>query len=309
MTLILAVLKQMKILITGGTGFIGQQLVALLCTQHQITVLTRNTHNAKKILGDLPRYIENLNELDNLNQYDTVINLAGEPILNKRWSKQQKEELCQSRWQITAKLSELIAKSSNPPCCFISASAVGYYGDQGATFPVNESTLPHNEFTHQLCQEWERLALLAQSHLTRVCILRIGIVLGHNGGALSRMLPAFKLGLGGVIAKGNQAMSWIHIRDLLRMIQFLIAQNECQGVFNATSPNPISNRGFTKTLGKILRRPSFMAMPQFALNMIMGEMSCLLTKGQYALPKNIMTHGFVFNYPELESALKQIIGK
>ncbi len=297
----------MKILITGGTGFVGRQLVTLLTTQHKVTVLSRDKEKAISILGEIPRIIISLNEFDNLDHFDAVINLAGEPIAQKRWTETQKQELCQSRWDITSELSELINNGKNPPACFISASAVGYYGAQSPT-PVDETARPHNEFTHQLCQEWERLALLARSESTRVCIIRIGVVLDADGGALARMLPAFKLGLGGPIADGRQGMSWIHLRDLIQIIQFLMNEPKCNGIFNATAPNPVSNKEFSRTLARNLKRPALIPVPAIMLRLALGEMSSLLTEGQYVIPQKLIDSGFEFNYPTLDRALIQITG-
>ncbi|MBE8167237.1 MAG: TIGR01777 family protein [Shewanella sp.] len=298
----------MKILITGGTGFIGRQLVALLSTHHQITVLTRSPKRAADILGSRPIFLISLDQLTDLNDFDLVINLAGEPIVQKRWTPEHKNILCHSRWDVTAKLSELFLKSSEPPSGFISASAVGYYGRQN-TISLSENALPHQEFTHHLCHEWERQAFLAQNQNTRVCVIRIGVVLGANGGALEKMLPPFKYGLGGPISSGKQGMSWIHERDLLRLIQYLMSHQDCQGVFNATAPNPVSNKEFSKALGSALNRPAFIPMPAFVLKMLMGEMSDLFVEGQYVIPKKILEANFEFNYPTLDNALAQIIGK
>ncbi|MGB0895396.1 MAG: TIGR01777 family oxidoreductase [Parashewanella sp.] len=296
----------MKILITGGTGFIGSDLVTLLSTQHKICVLTRNVKKAQKKLGNIPTFIDSLNQLDELNEFDVVINLAGEPIVGKKWTEKQKIKLCHSRWDATQQLVQLIQKSANPPKCFISASAIGFYGRQQEQL-LDENAAYSDEFTHQLCHEWERIALQA-SEKTRVCITRIGIVLGDNGGALEKMLPAYKFGLGGRIANGKQGMSWIHKRDLLRLFQFLMADDKCQGIYNATAPYPVSNSEFNKVLGNRLRRPTLLPMPAFLLNMIMGEMSELLTTGQYVIPKRAIEEGFTFNYPKLENAIGQIIG-
>ena len=171
-----------------------------------------------------------------------------------------------------------------------------------------KTALPHNEFTHQLCQEWERLASLAQSQATRVCIIRIGIVLDASGGALAKMLPAFRLGLGGPIADGKQGMSWIHLRDLIQIIQFLMNEPECNGIFNATAPNPVSNKKFSQTLARSLKRPAIIPVPRFLLKLALGEMSSLLTEGQYVIPQKLIDSGFEFNYPTLDRALEQIIG-
>ncbi|WP_133408591.1 TIGR01777 family oxidoreductase [Parashewanella tropica] len=298
----------MKILITGGTGFIGQALVPLLCTEHKVTVLTRNLNNAKAKLGDIPRFILNLDQFKNLDNFDVVINLAGEPIADKPWTREQKAKLCHSRWDVTARLVDLFQNSENPPHCLISASAVGYYGRQKVT-PIDEDSAPHNEFTHHLCQEWERLALLAQTELTRVCTMRIGVVLDSSGGALQRMLTPFKLGLGGKIASGQQGMSWIHRRDVIRVIQYLMNTPSCQGVYNTTSPNPVSNKLFSKTLAKSLHRPALFPLPRFVAEKMFGEMSDILTEGQYVVPQRLLDEGFKFSYPTIDSAMTQIFPK
>ena len=296
----------MKILITGATGFIGQQLVTQL-KQHQLLILTRNISKATQLLGTQHQYIEQLNHLDNLNDIDIVINLAGEPIVGKRWSDKQKQLLEQSRFQITNQLSQLIQQSVTPPHTFISASAIGYYGMRRDTQMLDEDSAAINDFSHQLCRQWEQLALISQSEQTRVAIVRIGIVLGKNGGALAKMLPAFKLAAGGKIASGQQGFSWIHQQDLIDIILFLINHPTCQGIYNATAPEPISNQVFSQTLAQVLHRPAFVPMPEFVLNLAMGEMAQLLTKGQYVYPKHILQAGFNFKYKQLKPALEQLL--
>lgn len=204
----------MRILITGATGLIGSSLTArLLALSHHITVLTRDERRARARLGDRPSYWQTLDDRQSLDDFDAVINLAGEPIADKRWSAQQKERLCRSRWDLTERLAQLIKAGSTPPGVLISGSAVGYYGDQGQAV-VTEEEPPHDEFTHQLCQRWEALALQAQSDATRVCLLRTGVVLAPQGGALAKMLPPFRFGLGGRsataanICRGSISTTW-----------------------------------------------------------------------------------------------------
>lgn len=299
--------ENMNIIMTGATGFVGQQLVALLSQQsHQLTIVTRNVSHATQVLGSNHRYVDNLSKLENLNDFDTVINLAGEPIVGKRWSNQQKQRICDSRWDITAMLTQLIKQSDTPPTSFISASAIGYYGRQGST-PVDEDSQAHNEFSHQVCSEWEHLALKAQSETTRVCVLRIGIVLGKNGGALAKMLPPFKLGLGGPIGKGLHGVSWIHIDDLTHLIEHLMITNNAQGVFNATAPNPVNHKRFAESIGSSLNRPACIPTPVIALKLAMGEMADLIVEGQFVLPKRALASGFNFKYPEINPALDSIL--
>ncbi len=297
----------MNILMTGATGFIGTALIGVLQkshTQAKFTILSRNPEQAKNRLGQQHQYLKSLDELSDLNQFDAVINLAGEPIVAKRWTPAQKHKICQSRWKITEQLSQLIQISSEPPKCFISASAIGFYGSQGKQ-KLDESSLSKEEFSHHICEHWEKLALEAQSH-TRVCIVRIGIVLG-NGGALAKMLPPFKLGLGGPIGHGEQGMSWIHIDDLCGLIDFLLSTDTAQGIYNGTAPNPVSNGEFSKALGNALGKPAIITTPAFVLKLAMGEMSELITNGQYVYPTHATEQGFNFHYPFVNQALSQII--
>ncbi|CDG20866.1 Epimerase family protein yfcH [Xenorhabdus poinarii G6] len=297
----------MHIFITGGTGLIGHRLVCqLLSLSHSITILSRSPQKVYSLFSDRVECWTTLNIQQNLNRFDAVINLAGEPIVNKRWTPKQKEILCQSRWQLTEQLSRLIKASESPPSVFISGSAVGYYGDQGQSV-VTEHDPPHNEFAHQLCERWEQLALQAQSDKTRVCVLRTGIVLAPEGGALKKMLPLFRLGLGGVIGHGKQYMPWIHIDDIVNGIYYLLVSPELHGPFNMTSPYPVHNEQFTAALAKVLHRPAFIRIPKFVLKIMMGEAAELVLGGQQAIPKKLEEAGFGFRYFQLEEALQDAI--
>lgn len=297
----------MNILITGASGFIGRQLVERLAPHHQLTLLTRSVQPTQRILGNQHHYLESLDALSDLNHIDAIVNLAGEPIVAKRWSKNQKQRICDSRWDITARLTQLIQQSSNPPKIMVSGSAVGYYGRHDDKL-LDESSGAHVEFSHDICRKWEQEALNANTEHTRVCIIRIGIVLG-KGGALEKMLPPFKLGLGGPIGHGRQGMSWIHVQDLISLIDFLLTQEHCKGVFNATAPNPVSNAVFTKALGKALNRPALITTPPLALRLAMGEMSELLTEGQFVYPKRALEAGFQFQFSDLDNALTDVLAK
>jgi len=294
----------MQILITGATGFIGQQLLKHLHNQHQITVLSRLPTRAYHLLGNDIDVIDDLELLGKLDQFDAIINLAGEPIADKRWTAEQKQRICQSRWNLTQDLSSLIQQSTKPPSIFISGSAVGFYGDQ-AEQSIDESfTNINTGFTHTVCEKWEKLAQEASSPNTRVCILRTGIVLGKEGGALQKMLPAYKFGLGGPLGNGKQYLSWIHISDMVKAIIYLLEHPHCNGIYNATAPNPVSNYEFSRTLARCLKRPYFARVPAWALQLAMGETSSLLLGGQRVQPKHLLDDGFKFCYPKLEEALK-----
>lgn len=303
----------MKILITGGTGFIGRQLVNALSADNDITILTRSAGKAHLELGRQHRLLGNLSALSSLDGFDAVINLAGEPIADKRWTLEQKQKICHSRWDITARLSQLFNASQHPPSVFISGSAIGIYGNHDDHTLIDETfdlaqhnDASHTDFAHRVCTRWEALALEA-ANSTRVCIVRIGLVLGLNGGALKKMLLPFKMGGGGIIGSGKQGMSWIHQADLVGLILFLLHNDKCSGIFNGTAPNPVSNKDFTKALGKALHRPTFLPMPAMALNIALGELSQLLLEGQYVYPNRALEAGYQFTYPQLSEALAALM--
>ena len=296
----------MHIFVTGATGLIGQHLCPFLEHHNTVTVLSRNATKANVLLGHKIKAVTDISAVD-FNTVDVVINLAGEPIVNKRWSDKQKQIIRDSRINITQKISHAIAASTNPPHTFISGSAIGYYGRQSNKRIDENFTDPHNEFSHQLCKDWEDAALKAESEKTRVCLLRTGIVLAKKGGALSKMLPAFKLCLGGPIGDGEQGMSWIHIDDMTQLILYIMKHPEISGPINAVAPNPVSNSEFSKRLGNALSRPAFMPMPAFVLKVLMGEMSDLLTTGQFVVPTKAQKHNYRFHYENLKSALDSLV--
>ncbi|EER8902855.1 TIGR01777 family protein [Escherichia coli O157:H7] len=296
----------MNIVITGGTGLIGRHLIPrLLELGHQITVMTRNPQKASSVLGPRVTLWQGLADQSNLNGIDAVINLAGEPIADKRWTHEQKERLCQSRWNITQKLVDLINASDTPPSVLISGSATGYYGDLGEVV-VTEEEPPHNKFTHKLCARWEEIACRGQSDKTRVCLLRTGVVLAPDGGILGKMLPPFRLGLGGPIGSGRQYLAWIHIDDMVNGILWLL-DNELRGPFNMVSPYPIRNEQFAHALGHALHRPAILRVPATAIRLLMGESSVLVLGGQRALPKRLEEAGFAFRWYDLEEALADVV--
>ncbi|MBL0530387.1 TIGR01777 family oxidoreductase [Aeromonas caviae] len=297
----------MKILITGGTGFIGRRLVAHLKVAHEVVVLTRQGSRAYELLGHDVTLLDSLDRLDHLNDVDIVINLAGEPIAAGRWSESRKQLLCNSRWLLTEQLVDLVKLSSTPPRLLLNASAIGWYGRQDDA-PLDETCQsPHDEFTHRLCQQWEQLAQQARSAQTRVCILRIGLVLGPDGGALPRLLPPYRLGLGGPMGSGRQVMSWIHIQDLVRAMLFLLEHDECDGIFNGTAPQPVDNNSFSQHLARSLRRPHLLRVPAGVLRLLMGESADLLLTGQHVVPARLQQAGFHFTYPELPQALDNLL--
>ncbi|MFT6194130.1 MAG: hypothetical protein ACJASU_001029 [Cognaticolwellia sp.] len=297
----------MNILITGGSGLIGRLLIQHLNTE-RIIVLTRNSAKTANILPDHIEFISTLDEID-FNELDVVINLAGEAIVDKRWSNSQKNTICQSRWKITQNLVEKIQAATKPPHSLISGSAVGFYGRQGA-LAIDESYQEvHDEFSHKVCKKWEAIAQTAVSDKTRVCIIRTGIVLAEKAGALKKMLPPFKFGLGGPIASGKQCMSWIHIDDMVAILLAAVYQNSLTGIINATAPTPVSNQEFSETLSLVLKRPCLFRVPAFVLRVLMGESADLVLYGQNVLPRKLLNNNFKFQYPSLEVALRQLLVK
>jgi uncharacterized protein (TIGR01777 family) len=295
----------MNLLITGGTGFIGSALCArLLEEKHHIVVLSRHPEAIK-----LPiKAVADLEQLTDDDIFDVVINLAGEPIANKRWSVQQKQRIFSSRIDTTATLIAYFKKSKNKPKLLINGSAIGYYGIGRTNDVIDEKAGSDDSFSSQLCQKWETTALTAEALGIRTCLLRTGIVLGKNGGALSKMLLPFKMGLGGRIGHGKQWMPWIHLDDLVGIILYCINNDNLKGAINGTSPNPVINQVFTKTLGTALKRPTIFPMPKMVVQLLLGQMGEeLLLAGKRVLPRKILDAGYNFQYKKLEDALKNVI--
>jgi uncharacterized protein len=297
----------MKILITGGTGFIGQTLCpTLLAAGHSLTVLSRTPDKVVKIFDNLATPINTLQALSDSDHFDAVINLAGAPIFGGRWTDKRKQILRHSRIDITQGLVDFMARADRKPSVFLSGSAIGFYGDQGDTI-VDEASSGHEEFGHQLCVEWEQQAEKAKEYDVRVCLLRTGLVVGKHGGFLKPMLLPFKLGFGGRLGSGNQWMPWIHIDDHVAICQALLEDSNLEGKFNLTAPNPVTNQTFSKTLAGLLNRPALFPMPAWALKLILGEMSALLIGSQRVIPKRMLAAGFQFKFADLDDALKDVL--
>lgn len=293
-----------RILVTGGTGFIGQLLCpTLLAKGYNLTVLSRQSDSAVQSVCGRVEALGDLKSLEGHPGFDAVINLAGEGIADKRWSESRKQALRDSRIGLTHTLTEVIKTWQQPPAVLVSGSAVGFYGNQGSN-PVTEDTPPVDEFTHQMCRDWENAALQNRSDRTRVCLSRTGIVVGPGGGFLKRMLLPFKLGVGGRIGNGEQFMPWVHRDDVVAALVWMLETPEASGAYNVVSPDPVSNRSFTATLARVLHRPAIFPVPAAVLKVALGEMAGLLLTGQQAYPKKLTDEGFEFRYTELEPALK-----
>jgi uncharacterized protein (TIGR01777 family) len=291
----------MNLLIAGGTGFIGSALCSrLLETKNDIVVISRHPELVKPPL----RAISDLRQLKDADFFDVVINLAGEPIANKRWSARQKELIIDSRINSTEEIISYLKKSKRKPKLLINGSAIGFYGVARTDDLIDEDKLGDDSFSSQLCQQWESTALKAEALGIRTCLLRTGIVLGKNGGALSKMLPPFKLGLGGRIGHGKQWMPWIHLDDLVGIILHCIDNDNVKGPVNGTSPNPVINQVFTKTLGKVIKRPTIFPLPKIVVQLLMGQMGEeLLLAGKRVTPMKALDSGYEFQYDNLEDAL------
>lgn len=304
----------MKIIIAGGTGFIGSELLARLREDgHALTVLTRTQApgmpaGVTTILwqpggaGDWRRPVE-----EAVAAADGVINLAGESIAAGRWTEARKRKLRASRVETTRALAEAIAKAGRGVKFLVNASAVGYYGPRGDEI-VTEADPPGKDFLARLCRDWEAEALGVETHGVRVVLLRTGIVLGRNGGALAKMVPAFKVFLGGPLGSGRQWMPWIHLEDEIGLIAFLVNSN-AHGAVNATAPEPVKMKEFCGTLAKVMRRPCWAPVPAFALRAALGEMAEMLLTGQRAVPAEAERLGYRFRYRSLRPALENILAK
>ncbi|MBS3804214.1 MAG: TIGR01777 family oxidoreductase [Oleiphilaceae bacterium] len=297
-----------SLLITGGTGFIGTVLCReLLDKGYELTVLSRQDAVSVQDRCGKVSPVRSLRELDGAAGFDGVINLAGEGIAEKRWSEARKRALRDSRIALTEELVRSIGSFKRQPDVMVSGSAVGFYGNQGDR-PVDENTQPVDEFTHRLCRDWEDAAKPVTENKVRLCFSRTGLVVGRHGGFLQKMIPPFKLCLGGRLGDGKQYMPWVHRQDVVNALIWMLETESASGPYNVVSPNPATNAEFTKTLGRVLNRPTPFPAPPFVLKLALGEMAGLLLTGQRAMPERLLAEGFKFRYPELEQALTDAVG-
>jgi uncharacterized protein (TIGR01777 family) len=295
----------MNILITGGTGFIGSALAQALVKQgYMVTVLSRRPDSVASICGSGVKALGSLQQITPEDRYDSVINLAGEPIFGARWTDARKKIIRDSRIGLTQQLVEKIEQMPVKPALLINGSAIGYYGDQGDTVLTEQST-PVQDFSQNLCADWETAAKKAELFGVRVCLIRTGLVLDYGGGLLQRMLPPFRFGLGGRLGNGRQWMSWIHRQDWIRIALAMISDASMQGAYNATAPHPVTNQEFTKILAASLNRPGFIPVPAWFLKIALGEMSQLILASQRVLPERLLANGFTFQCSDLANALSQ----
>jgi uncharacterized protein (TIGR01777 family) len=305
----------MNVVIVGGTGFIGRHVAPILTDDgHTVTTLTRNPLAAAVAGGDVHVREWDPSDRQGLEQtfqgQDAVINLAGAPIADRRWTSSRKHVLRTSRIETTHRIVTALSRLSEPvrPKILVSASGIGFYGLKTAD-EVDESRRPGNGFLADLCVEWEREAFRAMDYGIRTTCLRISMVLGKDGGTLQKMRLPFKFFLGGPIGTGTQPVSWVHVEDLGRLVAAILDQSAFKGAINAASPHPVTMEEFCRQLGRALGRPSWLPVPTWALQLVLGELSTLMTHGQAVNPLVAQQLGFTFRYPDLESALFALLSK
>lgn len=297
----------MNILITGATGFVGQELRPhLLKEGHNLVIVTRNPKKYEDESAKNQRFIGWGDHLaKEMNNVDAVINLAGENIF-RRWTEAGKKRIKESRIESTRKLVNAMKNADKKPAVLVSVSAVNVYKDHGSE-KVDEQSELGNGFMAEVCKAWERESQKASELGVRVVNPRLGLVLEREEGVLGQMIPPFEFFAGGPIGRGSQYMSWIHRTDLCRALQFLIENEQLEGAFNTCSPEPVTMDEFAQTLGDVLNRPSWFRVPEFGLNLVLGDLSQLITESVRMVPVRLQDAGFQFQYEELEEALADIV--
>ncbi|MFS8120276.1 MAG: TIGR01777 family oxidoreductase [Microcoleus sp.] len=305
----------MKVAIAGATGFVGSRLVERLHSEgHSVLVLARDSERARRVFPasaypnlEIVAYTpaESGDWQTSIAGCDSVVNLAGVPIAEEKWTAARKQAILDSRKLTTAKLVEAIALANPKPSVLVSTSAIGYYGTS-ETAEFDETSLAGDDFLAAVCKEWEAAAQPVKDLGTRLAILRFGIVMG-KGGALAKMLPPFKLFAGGPIGTGKQWFSWIHRDDVVNLILYTLQNPPIEGVLNATAPNPVRMNELCETLGAVLQRPSWLPVPAFALEFLLGDGAKVVLEGQKVLPKRTLASGFQYQYPTLKLALEEIL--
>jgi uncharacterized protein len=300
----------MRVIVTGGTGFIGPKLCERLVAKgHDVIALTRDASRSRDHVHPKVRVVswaEGAAWEGFVDGAGALVNLAGEPIA-QRWTRSAKERIARSRLNAAARLEAAVGKAALKPGVLVNASAVGFYGPRGDEI-LAEDAPPGNDFLAKLCVDWEAAARTLEPLGLRVALLRTGIVLGDEGGALAKMLPPFKAFLGGPLGTGKQWMSWIHRDDLVELVVFAIENAAVSGPLNATAPNPVTMRDFATALGRALHRPSFAKAPAAAIRLALGEMATVVLDGQRVVPKKALDLGFAFRFTDVGAALRDVVG-
>jgi hypothetical protein len=301
-------LPQQRILITGGTGFIGTKLTEqLLAAGHSLCLYSRHPQATHSRFQGRVRAFSSWQALSSNEEFDAVINLAGSPVVGPRWSAARKKILLASRVATTEGLLGWLARAAHKPSVLINGSAIGYYGCRGDE-PLDENAGPQDEFMSQLCREWEAAACQAEAFGLRVVRLRLGLVFGP-GGALPKLLMPYYFGLGGRMGDGRQVISWIHRDDVLAIISQALSDSRFNGAYNLTAPEAPTQAQFAQTAASLLHRPSFFNTPAWLIDALAGEMGALFTKGQRIIPQRLLDAGYRFKYPDLVSALQAQLSK
>jgi uncharacterized protein (TIGR01777 family) len=293
----------MHVLVTGGTGFVGNLLVSLLCARnHRVTVVSRHPESARsaRVGVTYERW------LPDVSRFDAVVHLAGEPIAARRWSAQVKHDIRASRVDTTRNLVEAMRTAAKKPRVFVCGSATGYYGDRGDE-ELPESAPPGDTFLAEVCVAWEAEAARAGELGVRTVSIRTGIVVGRFGGVIAKMLPLFKLGLGGPLGSGRAWFPWVHIHDLCDLILHVIDREDARGAYNGTSPGVVRNAEFARTLGRVLSRPAVLPAPKIALRIVLGEVAEAMTESARCVPERALASGFRFQHAGLEGALRNVL--
>lgn len=298
-------IKGMKILIAGASGLVGSALVSKLKAEGaEVTPLVRSAAKAGEIEWHPDRGLIDAPALEGC---DAIINLAGDGIANGRWTEEKKRRILDSRVNGTRLLSETVANLSRKPATFINASAIGFYGSRGDDL-VDEDSGPGEGFLASVCRQWESATAPAEQAGIRVVKIRLGVILTKDGGIMGSMLRPFKLGLGGKVGSGKQVISWVAMDDVVAVISFILQNESVRGPVNVVAPHPVTNEEFTKALGRVLSRPTFMAMPAFAAKLAFGEMADeMMLSSTRVAPKVLNNAGFKFQYPELEAAVRAML--
>lgn len=298
----------MRILLTGGTGLIGRALCRHWAAQgHELLVWSRRPGEVAALCSGA-RGVGRLAELDGEAPLDAVVNLAGAPIADRPWTAARRRLLWHSRVTLTRQLVDWLASRPVRPRVLLSGSAVGWYGDGGERRLNEDSAAGREDFGSELCFAWEEAAQKAEELGIRVVLVRTAPVLAREGGMLGRLLPPFRLGLGGRLGSGRQWMPWIHLEDEVGLIDFLLQHEECRGPYNACAPNPVRNAEFTSILARALHRPALLPAPACVLRLVLGEMAVLLLGGQHLQPQRSLEAGYQFRFPDLETALADLLG-
>ena len=300
-----------RIVVTGATGLIGKRVIELLKEKnYSVTVFTRSPQKAKSILPRADEFVEwdsnNINWSESINGAYGIIHLAGESVIGKRWSPQQKQKIKESRIEGTGALIKAVSKVENKPEVFISASAVGYYGTS-FTKEFTEESEPGNDFLAEVASAWENEAEKVEKLDVRRVSIRIGIVLDKNEGALAKMITPFKFFIGGPLGSGNQPFPWVHLDDVAGLFIYALENKNLFGAYNAVAPEKLTMKEFTNRLGNVMKRPSIFSVPEFVLKIVLGEAAEVVTKGAFVIPKRTLESGYNFKFTKVNNALKDLL--